>query len=169
MHELPDLSRLRRLSAAEKDALILAQFEQLKLMIAQIQTLSARVGSAVAQRQSQLEEAAIVGRVVQEAQVAAPIQRSQTWWSGRASGKHIEASGEPGSDHGAPMSSIRLNPLDAAWLFTESRATPNHVSGLLQFRLPAGASGVGLSLPAGHGCNICSCRRMVRTTSAPLP
>ena len=40
MHELPDLSRL---SAAEKDALILAQFEQLKLMIAQVQTLSARV------------------------------------------------------------------------------------------------------------------------------
>ena len=38
------------------------------------------------------------------------------------------------------MSSVRLNPLDAAWFFTESRATPNHVGGLLQFRLPAGAS-----------------------------
>ena len=37
------------------------------------------------------------------------------------------------------MSSVRLNPLDAAWLFTESRATPNHVGGLLLFRLPAGA------------------------------
>jgi WS/DGAT/MGAT family acyltransferase len=37
------------------------------------------------------------------------------------------------------MSSQRLNPLDAAWLFTESRATPNHVGGLLQFRLPPGA------------------------------
>jgi diacylglycerol O-acyltransferase / wax synthase len=37
------------------------------------------------------------------------------------------------------MSSVRLNPLDAAWLFTESRATPNHVGGLLQFRLPDGA------------------------------
>jgi WS/DGAT/MGAT family acyltransferase len=37
------------------------------------------------------------------------------------------------------MSSHRLNPLDAAWLFTESRATPNHVGGLLQFRLPPGA------------------------------
>ena len=35
--------------------------------------------------------------------------------------------------------STRLNPLDAAWLFTESRATPNHVGGLLQFRLPEGA------------------------------
>lgn len=35
--------------------------------------------------------------------------------------------------------SKRLNPLDAAWLFTESRATPNHVGGLLQFRLPPGA------------------------------
>jgi diacylglycerol O-acyltransferase / wax synthase len=35
--------------------------------------------------------------------------------------------------------SIRLNPLDTAWLFTESRATPNHVGGLLQFRLPEGA------------------------------
>ena len=37
------------------------------------------------------------------------------------------------------MSSERLSPLDAAWLFTESRATPNHVGGLLQFRLPSGA------------------------------
>lgn len=35
--------------------------------------------------------------------------------------------------------STRLNPLDAAWLFTESRATPNHVGGLLQFKLPEGA------------------------------
>jgi len=35
--------------------------------------------------------------------------------------------------------STRLNPLDAAWLFTETRATPNHVGGLLQFRLPAEA------------------------------
>lgn len=37
------------------------------------------------------------------------------------------------------MSSVRLNALDAAWLFTESRATPNHVGGLLIFRLPEGA------------------------------
>lgn len=37
------------------------------------------------------------------------------------------------------MTTIRLNPLDTAWLFTESRATPNHVGGLLQFRLPPGA------------------------------
>ena len=36
-------------------------------------------------------------------------------------------------------SGVRLNPLDAAWLLTESRATPNHVGGLLQFRLPEGA------------------------------
>ena len=35
--------------------------------------------------------------------------------------------------------STRLNPLDAAWLFTESRATPNHVGGLLIFKLPEGA------------------------------
>ncbi len=35
---------------------------------------------------------------------------------------------------------IRLNLLDAAWLFTESRATPNHVGGLLQFRMPEDAS-----------------------------
>jgi WS/DGAT/MGAT family acyltransferase len=34
------------------------------------------------------------------------------------------------------MSALRLNPLDTAWLFTESRAAPNHVGGLLQFRLP---------------------------------
>jgi diacylglycerol O-acyltransferase / wax synthase len=33
----------------------------------------------------------------------------------------------------------RLNPLDAAWVLTETRATPNHVGGLLQFRLPPGA------------------------------
>ncbi len=37
------------------------------------------------------------------------------------------------------MTSVRLNPLDSAWLFTESRATPNHVGGLLQFKLPEGA------------------------------
>ncbi len=37
------------------------------------------------------------------------------------------------------MSSTRLSPLDAAWLFTESRATPNHVGGLLPFKLPPGA------------------------------
>jgi diacylglycerol O-acyltransferase len=37
------------------------------------------------------------------------------------------------------MSTARLNALDAAWLFTESRATPNHVGGLLIFRLPEGA------------------------------
>jgi diacylglycerol O-acyltransferase / wax synthase len=35
--------------------------------------------------------------------------------------------------------SIRLNPLDTAWLFTESRATPNHVGGLLTFALPEDA------------------------------
>lgn len=33
----------------------------------------------------------------------------------------------------------RLNPLDAAWVLTESRATPNHVGGLLTFALPEGA------------------------------
>lgn len=37
------------------------------------------------------------------------------------------------------MSTTRLSPLDAAWLFTETRATPNHVGGLLQFKLPPGA------------------------------
>jgi diacylglycerol O-acyltransferase / wax synthase len=37
------------------------------------------------------------------------------------------------------MTAVRLNPLDAAWLLTESRATPNHVGGLLQFRLPPDA------------------------------
>jgi diacylglycerol O-acyltransferase / wax synthase len=37
------------------------------------------------------------------------------------------------------MTATRLSPLDAAWLFTESRATPNHVGGLLQFRLPQDA------------------------------
>jgi WS/DGAT/MGAT family acyltransferase len=38
------------------------------------------------------------------------------------------------------MRGVRLNPLDAAWIVTESRAAPNHVGGLLQFRLPEGAS-----------------------------
>jgi diacylglycerol O-acyltransferase / wax synthase len=37
------------------------------------------------------------------------------------------------------MSTSRLSPLDAAWLFTETRATPNHVGGLLQFKLPPNA------------------------------
>jgi diacylglycerol O-acyltransferase / wax synthase len=37
------------------------------------------------------------------------------------------------------MSAIRLNPLDASWLYTESRATPMHVGALLPFRLPEGA------------------------------
>ena len=36
-------------------------------------------------------------------------------------------------------SGTRLNPLDTAWIVTESRATPNHVGGLLQFRLPPDA------------------------------
>ena len=39
----------------------------------------------------------------------------------------------------ASPNGTRLSPLDAAWLLTESRATPNHVGGLLLFRLPAGA------------------------------
>ena len=37
------------------------------------------------------------------------------------------------------MNEVRLNPLDTAWILTESRAAPNHVGGLLQFRLPADA------------------------------
>ena len=37
------------------------------------------------------------------------------------------------------MTSTRLNPLDASWLYTESRATPMHVGALLPFRLPADA------------------------------
>jgi diacylglycerol O-acyltransferase len=37
------------------------------------------------------------------------------------------------------MSTVRLNPIDAAWIVTESRATPNHVGGLLEFRLPEDA------------------------------
>jgi diacylglycerol O-acyltransferase / wax synthase len=37
------------------------------------------------------------------------------------------------------MNAIRLNPLDAAWIVTETRATPNHVGGLLQFKLPDNA------------------------------
>ena len=34
------------------------------------------------------------------------------------------------------MKSTPLNPLDVAWIVTETRATPNHVGGLLQFKLP---------------------------------
>jgi WS/DGAT/MGAT family acyltransferase len=37
------------------------------------------------------------------------------------------------------MNLLRLNPLDAAWIVTETRATPNHVGGLLQFKLPEDA------------------------------
>jgi diacylglycerol O-acyltransferase len=34
------------------------------------------------------------------------------------------------------MNQFSLNPLEAAWIVTETRATPNHVGGLLQFKLP---------------------------------
>jgi diacylglycerol O-acyltransferase / wax synthase len=34
---------------------------------------------------------------------------------------------------------MRLNPLDASWLYTESRETPMHVGGLLTFKMPADA------------------------------
>lgn len=34
------------------------------------------------------------------------------------------------------MSTVRLNPLDASWLYTESRETPMHVGALMPFRLP---------------------------------
>jgi WS/DGAT/MGAT family acyltransferase len=34
---------------------------------------------------------------------------------------------------------IRLNPLDASWLYTESRETPMHVGVLMPFKLPDGA------------------------------
>ena len=37
------------------------------------------------------------------------------------------------------MKSVRLNTLDASWVITESRAAPNHVGGLLLFRLPQDA------------------------------
>jgi len=37
------------------------------------------------------------------------------------------------------MTTMRLNLLDASWLYTESRATPMHVGALLPFRLPEGA------------------------------
>ena len=37
------------------------------------------------------------------------------------------------------MSSTRLNPLDASWLYTESRETPMHVGALMPFKLPADA------------------------------
>jgi hypothetical protein len=40
------------------------------------------------------------------------------------------------------VNNTRLSPLDAAWLFTEARATPNHVGGLLQFKLPPRAPSV---------------------------
>lgn len=34
------------------------------------------------------------------------------------------------------MTTVRLNPLDASWLYTESRETPMHVGALMPFRLP---------------------------------
>ena len=37
------------------------------------------------------------------------------------------------------MTTLRLNPLDASWLYTESRETPMHVGALMPFRLPDGA------------------------------
>ena len=37
------------------------------------------------------------------------------------------------------MTAIRLNPLDASWLYTESRETPMHVGALMPFKLPKDA------------------------------
>jgi WS/DGAT/MGAT family acyltransferase len=37
------------------------------------------------------------------------------------------------------MTATRLNPLDASWLYTESRETPMHVGALMPFKLPEGA------------------------------
>jgi diacylglycerol O-acyltransferase / wax synthase len=37
------------------------------------------------------------------------------------------------------MTAIRLNPLDASWLYTESRETPMHVGALMPFKLPKNA------------------------------
>jgi diacylglycerol O-acyltransferase / wax synthase len=37
------------------------------------------------------------------------------------------------------MTTTRLNPLDASWLYTESRETPMHVGALMPFKLPKGA------------------------------
>ena len=37
------------------------------------------------------------------------------------------------------MTTVRLNPLDASWLYTESRETPMHVGALMPFRMPDGA------------------------------
>jgi diacylglycerol O-acyltransferase len=37
------------------------------------------------------------------------------------------------------MTTLRLNPLDASWLYTESRETPMHVGALMPFKLPADA------------------------------
>jgi diacylglycerol O-acyltransferase / wax synthase len=38
------------------------------------------------------------------------------------------------------MTTIRLNPLDASWLYTESRETPMHVGALMLFKLPKNAT-----------------------------
>jgi diacylglycerol O-acyltransferase / wax synthase len=38
------------------------------------------------------------------------------------------------------MTTTRLNPLDASWLYTESRETPMHVGALMPFKLPKNAS-----------------------------
>jgi diacylglycerol O-acyltransferase / wax synthase len=37
------------------------------------------------------------------------------------------------------MTATRLNPLDASWIYTESRETPMHVGALMPFKLPDGA------------------------------
>lgn len=37
------------------------------------------------------------------------------------------------------MTTVRLNPLDASWLYTESRETPMHVGALMPFQLPPDA------------------------------
>ena len=101
MHELPDLSRL---SVAEKNALILEQFQWVPHLIALVQALSARVRAreGVAQGQSPLQQAAAFGRVGQEAQIAAPIQRAPTGRAGRACENHVETRGQRGGAGAAP-------------------------------------------------------------------
>ena len=42
------------------------------------------------------------------------------------------------------MSIVQISPVDAVWLLLESRETPMHVGGLLEFTLPRGAPAVYL-------------------------
>lgn len=92
--------------------------------------LAARPGSTGACGQDGLTASRSLGNECTERAIPGPGCRA-----GIPSAVAADAAGSGGRE----MNEVRLNPLDTAWIVTESRAAPNHVGGLLQFRLPQDA------------------------------